>query len=224
MGLAPPVVLGRLGCRRDSVGNYPGQARAPGHRPDAGRQARGRNNPGPVETDVLQVSKLARAAPGLRTVEGLPDGVELVQWSAVRSEAGVLRGVHVHPVHHDYLTVAWGRAAIGVSDLRAGSPTPGAAAVVTLAADRPAAIRIPAGVAHGFLFLEPSLHVYAVTHSWDPADELLCRWDDPSLGIDWPGEPLHLSERDAGAPSLEEALRDASGGPGAKLIAAPAAS
>lgn len=204
-----------------------------------------------METDVLQVSKLARAAPGLRTVEGLPDGVEvlelrghadergtftelfrsewelgveLVQWSAVRSEAGVLRGVHVHPVHHDYLTVAWGRAAIGVSDLRAGSPTPGAAAVVTLAADRPAAIRIPAGVAHGFLFLEPSLHVYAVTHSWDPADELLCRWDDPSLGIDWPGEPLHLSERDAGAPSLEEALRDASGGPGAKLIAAPAAS
>ena len=45
---------------------------------------------------------------------------------------------------------------------------------------------IPPGVAHGFYFHEPSLHVYAVEHEWDPADELGCRWDDPELEIAWP--------------------------------------
>ena len=34
-----------------------------------------------------------------------------VQWNAVRSEAGVLRGVHAHHRHADYLTVVVGRSA-----------------------------------------------------------------------------------------------------------------
>ena len=50
---------------------------------------------------------------------GLP--VEPVQWNAVRSEANVLRGVHAHWQHADYLTVVVGRAAIGLHDLREGS-------------------------------------------------------------------------------------------------------
>jgi dTDP-4-dehydrorhamnose 3,5-epimerase len=118
------------------------------------------------------------------------------QWNLVRSEANVLRGVHAHWRHADYLTVASGRAAIGLHDLREGSPTEGLATVVELAAADPHGLTIPAGVAHGFYFPEPSLHVYAVSHEWDPEDELGCRWDDPGLGIAWPCTEPRLSARD----------------------------
>lgn len=131
-------------------------------------------------------------------------GVDPVQWNVVRSEANVLRGVHVHPVHDDLLTVATGRAVIGLRDLRTDSPTLGAAALVELNETDPGLIRIPHGVAHGFLFLERSLHVYAVSHAWHPDDERLCRWDDPALGIDWPVEHPCLSERDGAAAGLAE--------------------
>ena len=78
--------------------------------------------------------------------------------------------------HADLLTIASGRATIGVRDLRRDSQTFGLATRVTLSGDDPGLIRIPHGVAHGFFFLEPSIHVYAVSHAWDPADERLCRW------------------------------------------------
>lgn len=139
-------------------------------------------------------------------------GVDPVQWNVVRSEANVLRGVHVHPRHDDLLTIASGRATIGVRDLRRDSRTFGLATRVTLSGDDPGLIRIPHGVAHGFFFLEPSIHVYAVSHAWDPADERLCRWDDPALGIDWPvaADPK-LSDRDASAPGLAEMIESIDG-------------
>jgi len=135
-------------------------------------------------------------------------GVEPIQWNAVRSEAGVLRGVHVHIRHDDYLTVPVGRASVGLKDLRRGSPTEGLAALVELGEEHPAALVIPHGVAHGFYFHEPSLHVYAVSEYWDAADELACNWADPELGIAWPVATALVSDRDRGAQPLR-ALLDA---------------
>ena len=134
-------------------------------------------------------------------------GVRPVQWNAVASEAGVLRGVHVHVRHGDYLTVVAGSAHVGLCDLRDDSPTADMAAMVELRADAMAAIVIPPGVAHGFLFPEPSLHVYAVTHYWDEEDELGCHWDDPALRLEWPRAPRLVSSRDERAGSLA-ALRE----------------
>jgi dTDP-4-dehydrorhamnose 3,5-epimerase len=54
------------------------------------------------------------------------------------------------------------------------------------------------------LFHEPSLHIYAVTHYFDPADELGCRWDDPDLAIPWPERPRLVSERDEAAGTYAE--------------------
>lgn len=133
-------------------------------------------------------------------------GVRPIQWNAVRSEAGVLRGVHVHPRHDDYLTVPVGRADVGLRDLRRGSPTEGLSALVQLGGERPAALVIPHGVAHGFYFHEPSLHVYAVSEYWDPTDELGCRWDDPELEIPWPVPSARVSERDAASQPLRALL------------------
>jgi dTDP-4-dehydrorhamnose 3,5-epimerase len=130
--------------------------------------------------------------------------VKPVQWNAVDSEAGVLRGVHVHPRHDDYLTVVRGRVTIGLKDLRPESPSEGFAACVELSAERPAAISIPHGVAHGFYFHQASTHIYAVSHYWDLSDELGCRWDDASLEIPWPQSEAHISTRDAELPPLAE--------------------
>jgi dTDP-4-dehydrorhamnose 3,5-epimerase len=131
-------------------------------------------------------------------------GVTPVQWNAVHSAANVLRGVHVHRRHADYLTLVSGTATIGLHDLRPGSPTNGEGRIVEFAAAAPSALVIPQGVAHGFYFHEASIHVYAVSHEFDPADELGCRWDDPALGIAWPCTQPEISERDRSLGSLNE--------------------
>jgi dTDP-4-dehydrorhamnose 3,5-epimerase len=129
-------------------------------------------------------------------------GVAPVQWNLVHSAADVLRGVHLHPRHHDYLVVVHGRATIGLRDLRPGSPTEGIVALVDMAGDHPTALTIPPGVAHGILFHQPSTLLFAVSHYWDPDDEIACYWDDPELGIPWPVVSPRLSQRDASAPPL----------------------
>jgi dTDP-4-dehydrorhamnose 3,5-epimerase len=133
-------------------------------------------------------------------------GIDPVQWNMVRSQAGVLRGVHVHPRHADYLMIVSGRASIGLRDLRRGSSTEGLSAQFTVDGDHLTALTIPPGVAHGFLFLEPSIHVYAVSRYWDVADELACHWADPVLEFDWPLTPTLLSDRDRDAGSLSDLL------------------
>jgi dTDP-4-dehydrorhamnose 3,5-epimerase len=140
-------------------------------------------------------------------------GLEPVQWNAVTTKANVLRGVHVHPVHDDYLVVHGGRASVGLRDLRTGSPTAGAAAVVAVDGDAPVAITIPHGVAHGFWFHAPSLHIYAVSHVWDQADELGCHWGDPALELPWPAGDPQLSPRDAALPPLAALLERLAGAP-----------
>ena len=113
-------------------------------------------------------------------------GVDPIQWNAVWSEAGVLRGVQSTSGTADYLTVPSGGPSVGLQDLRRGSPTEGLSATRRAGRERPAALVIPRGVAHGFYFHEPSLHVYAVSEFWNPDDELACHWADPSSGSTGP--------------------------------------
>lgn len=129
---------------------------------------------------------------------------EPLQWNVVSSIAGVLRGVHVHRRHADYLAVASGRLTLGLVDLRGGTPLNPCR--IDLDAENPAAVTIPAGVAHGFFFPEPTVHVYAVSRYFDATDELGCRWDDPGLGISWDVVAPRLSPRDMALPSLADLL------------------
>ncbi len=136
-----------------------------------------------------------------------------VQANLSTSAAGVLRGLHYHRRQLDYWTVVSGRALVALVDVRpllAGG-VPGARAVVEtreLAADD--WVVIPAGVAHGFLALEPLELLYLVTNEFDGSDELGFAWDDPSVDVPWPaipatpdGRPI-LSERDRSNPTLAE--------------------
>jgi dTDP-4-dehydrorhamnose 3,5-epimerase len=83
-------------------------------------------------------------------------------------------------------------------DLRAGSPTWGCHAAVTLSAEAGNALFIPAGFAHGFLTLtEDAVLEYMMDVAYAPGLARGLRWDDPALGIVWPAPPVVISERDA---------------------------
>ena len=131
-------------------------------------------------------------------------GIDPVHWNVVKSNAGTIRGVHVHPRHTDFLVVTSGTATIGLRDLREGSSTHQRSSTFVLTGERLSALLIPPGVAHGFLFHEPTVTVYAVSHYWDTDDELACHWADPDLGIAWPFSPSLVSVRDDEAGTLSE--------------------
>jgi len=133
-------------------------------------------------------------------------GPRPVQWSMVRSAANVLRGVHVHALHVDYLTMAHGELVLGLRDLRPSSPSHGLSVLLTLSAEDPHLVVIPVGVAHGFYFPKPACHIYSVTTAFDGSDEFGCRWDDPGLELSWPCSAPLLSERDRAAGPLSKLL------------------
>ena len=131
-------------------------------------------------------------------------GVVPCQWNVTMSERNVLRGVHAHYKHQDYLVLLRGKISIGLYDARPRSPTYRMPAVINLHGDSLTAINVPIGVLHGIFCHEPSVYVYGVDSYYDPNDELACHWADPDLKIDWPcREPL-LSERDVQAGTLAE--------------------
>jgi len=134
-------------------------------------------------------------------------GIEPVQWNVVRSEANVLRGVHAHIQHDDYLLILEGEASIGLKDLRLGSPTFTQSEMISLSGTEPATLFIPKGVAHGFYFHTSAMHLYSVSHYWNLDDELGCFWNDPALELDWPATNPLLSERDASASSLADMMK-----------------
>ena len=140
----------------------------------------------------------------------LPEGAAL-QWNLVSSVPNTFRGVHVHPLHTDYLTVAHGRMTIMVKDLRPHSPTRGLSAMLPFDGEAPQAAVIPPGVAHGFYSHDATVHVYGVTEYWDGSDEFGCRWNDPALELAWPFTDPLLSERDILAGSYDEMMAAVAG-------------
>ena len=143
---------------------------------------------------------------------GAPVGAEprFVQANLSSSAAGVLRGLHYHRRQLDYWVVAAGRAFVALVDVRPVAASRGPAIVETreLAVDE--WVVIPAGVAHGFLAVEPLELIYLVTNEFDGVDELGFAWDDPAVAVPWPavattpdGRPI-LSDRDRSNPSLAE--------------------
>lgn len=138
--------------------------------------------------------------------ESWPLGVKPRQWGFQQTEAGVLRGVHVHPRHDEFALVATGTALLGIKDLRRDSASFGSAALLTLAGERPELVTLPHGVAHGFYYTTEACLLLASSHDYDPADDLACHWADPALDIPWPIRDPILSERDRAAPPLAALL------------------
>lgn len=127
-----------------------------------------------------------------------------LQWNLVQSNGNVLRGVHVHPRHCDYLLVLSGSMLLGLHDLRPDDPALRKSTMIRLSGDTPTTAYIPAGVCHGFWFEGPTTYLYGLSTGWSMTEEHGCRYDDPALGLDWPVQDPLLSPCDL-APPLDYA-------------------
>lgn len=136
--------------------------------------------------------------------------VAFVQDNHSRSSKGVLRGLHFQlpPAAQGKLVRAVAGAIFDVAvDIRRSSPTFGRWVGETLTAENKRQLWVPAGFAHGFLALEDGTEVlYKTTDFYNKAAEGAVRWDDPGIGIAWPGGlvPL-LAAKDDAAPLLAAA-------------------
>ena len=85
--------------------------------------------------------------------------IRLCQWNVTFSNANVLRGLHVHQKHRDYLVLLRGQLSVGFYDTRPHSPTFRRSAIVPLRSDDLSGVVIPVGVLHGFYCHEPSWYI-----------------------------------------------------------------
>ena len=64
---------------------------------------------------------------------------------------------------------------------------------------------VPRGFAHGFVVLSDTADFfYKCDDYYSPKDELVVRWNDPAIGIEWRVENPSLSPKDAAAPLLAD--------------------
>jgi dTDP-4-dehydrorhamnose 3,5-epimerase len=118
-----------------------------------------------------------------------------------------LRGMHyqVEPFAQAKL-VRCTRGAIHdvIIDLRPGSQTFRGWLAVRLIPDLQA-LYIPAGFAHGFETLEDDSEIYyQMSAPYHPPSERGVLWNDPAFGIEWPLDPVVLSDRDKRFPPFSD--------------------
>jgi len=124
---------------------------------------------------------------------------EWLQDAVSRSGRNVLRGLHYDLRMAKLVQVLQGVAFDVIVDMRDGSPTFKRWQSFELTGDNHRQIYVPRGFAHGFLAQsEIVIFHYKMSALYDAAQERLLKWNDPSVGVDWPldGPPI-LSGKDA---------------------------
>ena len=124
-------------------------------------------------------------------------------------KSGTLRGLHFQaPPDAQAKLVRCGQGAIFdvAVDIRKGSPTFGQWQGYELNEENGHQLYVPVGFAHGFVTLKPrSEIIYKCTGYYAPEAEGSIRWDDPSIGIEWPiVEKLIINKKDADAPYFND--------------------
>ena len=122
---------------------------------------------------------------------------------------GTLRGLHYQAAPHgEAKLVRCTRGAIFdvAVDLRPGSPTYLAWYGAELSGDNRVMLYVPEGCAHGQLTLADDTEVfYQMSAPYVPTAARGVRFDDPALGIAWPGEVLVVNQRDRTYPDVDVA-------------------
>lgn len=153
--------------------------------------------------------------------------IAFVQDNQSCSTKGVLRGLHFQKQYPQtkLVRVIKGSVFDVAVDLRTGSPTFGKWHGEILSEENKKQFLIPKGFAHGFLVLSDIAEFcYKCDDFYHPNDEGGLAWNDPSIGIVWPGVigdyfgsasasgysldgvPLKLSEKDQKWKGIKEAF------------------
>ena len=149
--------------------------------------------------------------------------IPFVQDNQSMSTKGVLRGLHYQINYPQTKLVRVIRGAVFdvAVDLRPGSETYGKWYAIELTAENKKQFLIPKGFAHGFLVLSDEAEFcYKCDDFYHPNDEGGIAWNDPTIGVRWPGvegayqgtasaegyvldgTPLKLSQKDQLLPVL----------------------
>ena len=137
--------------------------------------------------------------------------VHFVQDNESKSSFGVLRGLHYQKCEYSQaklVRVIKGKVLDVAVDLRRSSPTFGKYVSVELSEENKRQFFIPRGFAHGFLVLsEEAIFTYKVDNGYAPQAEASIRFNDETIGIDWPvaESQFILSEKDGHAVSFKDA-------------------
>ena len=137
--------------------------------------------------------------------------VNFVQDNHSKSAKNVLRGLHyqIEQAQGKLVRVTQGEVFDVAVDMRTSSATFGQWVGEILSAENKRQLWIPPGFAHGFLVLSDMAEfLYKTTDFYAPQHECCVKWDDASIGIEWPlqGMPL-LSAKDAVGLSLQAAAK-----------------
>ena len=132
-----------------------------------------------------------------------------VQDNHSKSAASVLRGLHyqIEQVQGKLVRVTAGEVFDVAVDIRRQSATFGKWVGVSLSAENKRQMWIPPGFAHGFVVLKDNTEfLYKTTDYYAPQYERCIRWDDPTIGIEWPitHAPI-LSDKDQLGLALSQA-------------------
>ena len=137
--------------------------------------------------------------------------VSFIQDNESKSSYGVLRGLHYQKGEFSQaklVRVIKGRVLDVAVDLRKHSATFGQYVAVELSEENKRQFFIPRGFAHGFLVLsDEAIFTYKVDNVYAPQAEASIRWNDETIGIDWPidAKDVLTSEKDLKACSIQEA-------------------
>ena len=156
----------------------------------------------------------AEAFRGAEFAADLGYQLSVAQVNCSVSRGGVIRGIHYSDVpagQAKYVTCVSGAVLDVVVDLRVGSPGFGKWETVRLDEQDRRAVFLAEGLGHGFMALsEQATVLYLCSTPYSPGREHGIHPLDPTLGIAWPldgpGDTPILSEKDAAALPLEEAL------------------
>jgi dTDP-4-dehydrorhamnose 3,5-epimerase len=139
---------------------------------------------------------------------------EVAQANCSVSRRGVIRGIHfadVPPGQAKYVVCVSGAILDVIVDVRIGSPSYGRWEAIRLDDASRRAVFLSEGLGHAFMALSAEATVvYLCSTAYAPGREHSVDPFDPEIGIAWPAgaEPV-LSGKDAAAPTLEQARRDA---------------
>lgn len=135
---------------------------------------------------------------------------QILQTNVSVSSRGTVRGIHfaeVPPSQAKYITALSGSLIDYIVDIRLGSPTFGQWTSVLLDTTDRRAVYLGEGLGHAFCALEDdTTAMYLCTAVYTPEREHGINPLDPRIGLEFPEgiQPL-LSDKDAAAPSLDEA-------------------
>jgi dTDP-4-dehydrorhamnose 3,5-epimerase len=138
--------------------------------------------------------------------------VDFIQDNESESCFGVLRGLHYQKGEYSQaklVRVIKGSVLDVAVDIRRSSPTFGKHVMVELNEDNKRQFYIPRGFAHGFLVLsEEAVFTYKVDNVYAPQAEAGIRWDDKTLDIKWPIDPVKVitSDKDLRQPAFADAV------------------